>query len=192
MSSHKAQQRNKQQPRIERDKSKPMLQQSARIPQVVVAVAPTPPPEDVRRASPAPISPVPVTPEVVPAPDPPPVSQPSEPENELPPPVPPAPIPSNTPKLAATNGDIHTTKHISQRTPTPPGELTEMFATMRALFVHDRTNGSRADAARCGVCYLTFPRDQLIYREVEGFYACPECQTALSNGSLPMLRKQRR
>jgi hypothetical protein len=103
-----------------------------------------------------------------------------------------------TPKAASTNGDQHNSdnhtpgRHITQQTPTPPGELSEMFATMRALFVQDRANGSRTDAARCGVCYLTFPRDELVYREAEGFYACPACEQALRNGTLPMIRRQRR
>ena len=190
MSSHKAQQRSKQQPRIERDKSKPMVQQNARTPQVVVAVVPTPPLVEVRRT--LPVAPVPTAPEAAHVQAVPPVAKVTEPEKE-PPPAPSRVVaPPPAPKMAATNGDIHTTKHISQRTPTPPSELSEMFDTMRALFVQDRTNGSRADAARCGICYLTFSRDQLVYRETEGFYACPECQTALNNGSLPMLRKQRR
>ena len=185
MSSHKAQQRNKQPPRLERDKGKPMVQQSVRTPPVVVAVVPTAEPRHVPpRAT---VS----SPAVAPLPAATPMADASEAENEPPAPSPvvaPAPVP----KSATSTGEMHPTKHISQRTPTPPSELSEMFATMRALFVQDRTNGSRTDAARCGVCYLTFARDQLVYREEEGFYACPDCQTALNNGTLPMLRKQRR
>ncbi|MBA3825320.1 MAG: hypothetical protein H0X24_15655 [Ktedonobacterales bacterium] len=84
------------------------------------------------------------------------------------------------------------TKHITQRTATPPGELSEMFETLRALFVRDRTNGSRPDAARCGICYLTFAREELTYHEEAGFYACPDCQQALQARGIAMLRRQRR
>ncbi len=90
------------------------------------------------------------------------------------------------------NGDHHNTKHVNQHTPTPPSELSEMFATLRALFVQDRSNAARPDAARCGVCYLTFSRDQLVYREAEGYYACPACLDGLNGTHLPMLRRQRK
>ena len=67
-----------------------------------------------------------------------------------------------------------------------------MFETLRALFVRDRANGARPDAARCGICYLTYTRDELIYHEEAGFYACTDCQHALETGAITMLRRQRR
>jgi hypothetical protein len=90
------------------------------------------------------------------------------------------------------NGDPFSPKHVTQRTPTPPSELSDMFATLRDLFVHDRANAARADAARCGICYLTFPREQLVYREAEGYYACQECVAGMNGTHLPMLRRQRK
>jgi len=125
----------------------------------------------------------PSTPEPVPAE----MNRAAEPAPSVAVPVSPAPH-----RGAHTNGDGHHTKHITQRTPTPPGELSEMFSTLRELFVQDRSNASRPDATRCGVCYLTFPRDQLIYREVEGYYACADCAAALNGTHLPMLRRQRK
>ncbi len=84
------------------------------------------------------------------------------------------------------------TKHITQRTATPPSELSEMFETLRARFVRDRSNGARPDAARCGICYLTFAREELTYHEDAGFYACPDCDAALHARGIAMLRRQRR
>lgn len=203
MSAHKTHPRQKPQPpRPERDKAKlpaPPSVQSPPVPPSTV-VLPVPPsaalqlPANERPATPATPPPAPITP---------PAKAISEIKEDLPAPVTPAPPSPLIGPVSATaapppraaqngNGDHHTQKHISQRTPTPPGELSEMFATMRALFAHDRTLGARGDAARCGICYLTFPREQLVYREADGFYACPDCDTALSHTSLPMLRRQRK
>lgn len=99
--------------------------------------------------------------------------------------------PPSAPRSHQANGNPYGPKHVTQRTPTPPSELSEMFATLRDLFVQDRANAARPDAARCGICYLTFPREQLVYREAEGYYACPECLAGMNGTHLPMLRRQR-
>ncbi len=204
MGSHKAQQRAKQ--RGERDKAKPPLQQSAppRIAQANGKIAP--PAAAPRMQSPLTSEKAPHSPEsglvsvehmqesasqaAIRAEG---ASAPAR-EDDTP------PAPSATSSAPTTqrgphmNGssDGHSTKHVTQRAPTPPGELSEMFATLRDLFVQDRANASRPDAARCGICYLTFPRDHLVYREAEGYYACPECARALNGARLPMLRRQRK
>lgn len=83
-------------------------------------------------------------------------------------------------------------RHTTQRTPTPQGELSDLFESLRELFVRDRANGARGDAQRCGICYLTFPREQLRYREEEGFYACLDCETVITTQRIVMLRRQRK
>lgn len=83
-------------------------------------------------------------------------------------------------------------RHGGQRTPTPPSELTAMLDSLREMFVRDRANGSRGDAARCGVCYLTYSQAELTFREDDGLYLCRDCSNALGNQHLPMLRRQRR
>jgi hypothetical protein len=198
MSSHKPHQRGKQ--RGEHDKARPAVQQSApaRPAGANGRIAPAPPPHpstlpnaDNAVAKPANGERPPDASAMV---------------NRLPDPsarpsVPPVPetesgaaasAPVPAPKASQSNGDTHSAKHTNQRTPTPPGELSEMFATLRALFVQDRANAARPDATRCGICYLTFPRDQLVYREAEGYYACPECLSGLNGTHLPMLRRQRK
>lgn len=86
----------------------------------------------------------------------------------------------------------NTGRHITQRTPTPSSELTPLLEALRALFNQDRTLSAHGDAVRCGICYLTFPRDQVHYHETEGFYACPTCEAALGKHQLPMIHRQRK
>lgn len=102
--------------------------------------------------------------------------------------------PPSPPVVPASHGagESVTVRHGGQRTPTPLGELTPMFTELRDLFARDRAFASRQDTARCGICYLTFTRDQLIFRETDGFYACPVCDASLGQRHLPMLRRQRK
>nr|MBF6592552.1 hypothetical protein [Ktedonobacterales bacterium] len=126
----------------------------------------------------------------------PPAKAPPEDAVALPTPLPatPAPAPAMPIPAAAPPATAHGAhgasepipgRHITQRTPTPASELTPMFEELRQLFAQDRAYGARADAARCGICYLTYPRDELIYREQDGFYACPACARGLGPQRLP-------
>lgn len=83
-------------------------------------------------------------------------------------------------------------RHTGQHVPTPPSELTPLLESLRDLFVQDRANGARADATRCGICYLTFPRDELTYFEQAGYYACRACAAATAAHQLTMVRRQRK
>jgi hypothetical protein len=198
--SHKGNQRGKGRP----EKARPAVQHTT-APRAVKAVAPPTdavPPLAVAPASPPPAA-VPPKPEGA-FPVAPPASQASTPvptTNGVKAPPPNGATLSHAPAPASTvvpstnghgNGEGKSGKHITQHTPTPPSELSDMFETLRALFVRDRANGARPDAARCGICYLTFARDELTYHEEAGFYACPDCQAALHARNIPMLRRQRR
>ena len=105
--------------------------------------------------------------------------------------VPPAEEPPAQEKPLPMHG-MKTARHTAQNTPTPRGDLTYMLDTLRQLFVHDRMVGARPDATRCGICYLMFTPDEVVYREDEGFYACVNCAGALGPQRLPMLRRQKR
>lgn len=72
------------------------------------------------------------------------------------------------------------------------GEVGPLIDELRAVFQRDRSVASAMAAARCGVCYLHYPLDELEYREAEGFYACPTCARALGAQRLPMVRRQKR
>lgn len=102
----------------------------------------------------------------------------------------PASVPLAT--VPHTSSEPAPVRHGGQKTPTPPSELTPMFTELRELFMRDRAFASRQDTARCGICYLTFARDQLVLRETDGFYACPTCEASLGHQQLPMLRRQRK
>lgn len=67
-----------------------------------------------------------------------------------------------------------------------------MIASLHELFEQDRQVASQPDAARCGICYLYFPPDELHYREEEGFYICPGCERQLGKQQMPMLRRQQK
>jgi hypothetical protein len=82
-------------------------------------------------------------------------------------------------------------RYSTQRTPTPPNELTEMIDSLRQLFVQDRLYAARFDATRCGVCYLTYSTDMVTYREDDGCYICSTCAKVLGNNHIPMIRRQR-
>jgi len=70
-------------------------------------------------------------------------------------------------------------------------ELEEMILSLHELFEQDRQIASQPDAARCGICYLYHPVDQLHYRE-EGLYMCEHCERALKNQKLSIIRKQQK
>jgi hypothetical protein len=72
-----------------------------------------------------------------------------------------------------------------------PFKLEELILSLRELFEQDRQIASQPDAARCGICYLYYPVDQLHYRE-EGLYMCQHCERALKNQRLSIIRKQQK
>ncbi len=176
-------------------KVKPLSQAGPMPAQAAYAAPPAGDPPPTRAAPPRAMNkaePPPARANIQPAPEPrpapqaqssPPTSQPAPPSAAATPPQErePAPVPVAT-----------APRHISQHTPTPPSELTEFLQSLRELFVADRANGSRSDATRCGICYLTFARDELTYREEDGCYLCARCAAALGHQHIPMLRRQRR
>ncbi len=97
---------------------------------------------------------------------------------------------ANTPRPRSVSG--HETRTITQHTPTPVGELTNMLDDLRESFIAYRAVSSRPDAGHCGVCYMAFPAEELRYREADGLYICPQCNAALQNQRIPMIRRQRK
>jgi hypothetical protein len=83
-------------------------------------------------------------------------------------------------------------RYTRQRTPTPPGDLTDMLKSLRDLFVRDRAIAAQSDARRCGVCYLMFAPEDVTYREDDGCYVCAGCQKALGAQRMAMLRRQKK
>jgi hypothetical protein len=67
-----------------------------------------------------------------------------------------------------------------------------MIASLHELFERDRQIASQPDSARCGICYLYFPLNELSYREDDGFYICTNCERQLGKQWLPMLRRQQK
>ncbi len=72
------------------------------------------------------------------------------------------------------------------------GSIGALIDSLRDLFARDRVVASQGDVARCGVCYLHFPTDELTFRDEEGFYVCESCARALGTTRVPMLRRQQR
>jgi hypothetical protein len=72
------------------------------------------------------------------------------------------------------------------------GELGPLIDSLHELFARDRAIASQGSIARCGICYLHHPLDELEYREAEGFYVCQTCQGALGRTSINMIRRQQR
>jgi len=72
------------------------------------------------------------------------------------------------------------------------GDIGPLIDSLRALFARDRRIASQPNSARCGICYLYFSQDDLVYREEEGFYVCAGCARALGVTRLKMLRRQQR
>ncbi len=70
-------------------------------------------------------------------------------------------------------------------------DFEQMILSLRELFEHDRQIASQAEATRCGLCYLHFNAEELLYRE-EGFYVCKNCERTLGRQAVPMLRKQQK
>ncbi len=99
-------------------------------------------------------------------------------------------IATNTPRPRSVSG--HETRAITQHTPTPVGELTDMLDDLRESFITYRAISSRPDAGHCGVCYMAFPAEELRYREADGMYICPKCSVTLQNQRMPMIRRQRK
>lgn len=145
--------------------------------------------EAIRVPAPAPADRPPLTTTPPPAPAERPVSV-APPATSAPPPAPVAPRFARGPE--PPSAPTPHPRHMGQKTPTPPSELTGLLDALRELFAQDRATGSRADAARCGLCYLTFPRDELVYVEDAGYYACRACAEATSNQRIMMLHRQRK
>ena len=72
------------------------------------------------------------------------------------------------------------------------GSVGTLVDSLHEIFARDRAIASQGGAARCGVCYLHFPSDELTYRDAEGFYVCQNCAHALGAVRVPMLRRQQR
>jgi hypothetical protein len=70
-------------------------------------------------------------------------------------------------------------------------DFEELIDSLRDLFEQDRQIASQTDATRCGICYLHFPVSELYYRE-EGFYICPQCDHALGNKKITIIRRQQK
>lgn len=71
-------------------------------------------------------------------------------------------------------------------------DFEEMIASLRELFARDRQIASQQDNKRCGICYLYFTANELVYREEEGFYVCSGCERALGKQTLHMIRRQQK
>jgi len=71
-------------------------------------------------------------------------------------------------------------------------DFDEMIASLHDLFTNDRQVASQGDGKRCGICYLHFPVNELVYREEEGFYVCVNCTRTMGKQTLPMLRRQQK
>ncbi len=83
-------------------------------------------------------------------------------------------------------------RYTRQRTPTPPGDLTDMLKSLRDLFARDRAIAAQPEARRCGICYLMFAPEEVTYREDDGCYVCAGCQKALGAQRMAMLRRQKK
>lgn len=85
-----------------------------------------------------------------------------------------------------------------ERTDRPPlrpgvrGDVGPLIEALHDIFERDRATASQGNAARCGICYLHFARSELVYREAEGFYACPTCAELLGATELNMVRRQQK
>ena len=71
-------------------------------------------------------------------------------------------------------------------------DFEEMINSLRDLFAQDRQVASQQDSKRCGICYLHFNPNELLYREEEGFYVCSGCERSLGKYTLPMVRQQQK
>jgi hypothetical protein len=72
------------------------------------------------------------------------------------------------------------------------GSVGALIDSLHEVFARDRAIASQSSVARCGVCYLHFPTEELIYREDDGFYVCESCAHALGLARVPMVRRQQR
>jgi hypothetical protein len=70
------------------------------------------------------------------------------------------------------------------------GDIGELIDSLHELFERDRGIASQSDTSRCGICYLHFSLSELQYREEEGFYVCPSCDSALAHTRIVMVRRQ--
>jgi hypothetical protein len=71
-------------------------------------------------------------------------------------------------------------------------DFEQMIQSLHDLFEQDRQIASQTDSTRCGICYLHFSLNELMYRDQEGFYVCEGCERALGKHTLPMLRRQQK
>lgn len=69
--------------------------------------------------------------------------------------------------------------------------LGALIDSLHELFARDRAVASQA-GIRCGICYLHFPKEELEYRDEEGYYVCGNCKEALARERLNMVRRQHR
>jgi hypothetical protein len=72
------------------------------------------------------------------------------------------------------------------------GSVGALIDSLHEVFARDRALASQGSVARCGVCYLHFPTEELTYREDDGFYVCESCAHALGLARVPMVRRQQR
>jgi hypothetical protein len=76
--------------------------------------------------------------------------------------------------------------------PESRGEVGTLIDALHSVFEQDRATASQSNSARCGICYLHFRQDELVYREAEGFYVCDGCVQALGTQQIVMVRRQQR
>lgn len=76
--------------------------------------------------------------------------------------------------------------------PEARGEVGTLIDALHSVFEQDRATASQSNSARCGICYLHFRQDELVYREAEGFYVCDGCVQALGTQQIIMVRRQQR
>jgi hypothetical protein len=97
-----------------------------------------------------------------------------------------------SPASEAPGAEKEAPRTLASRSSAPLNGVEDLVRVLRELFIEDRAYSARPDAVRCGICYLVLPRDQMIYREDDGFYLCPTCAEALGGQHIPMVRRQRR
>lgn len=76
--------------------------------------------------------------------------------------------------------------------PEARGEVGGLIDALHSVFERDRATASQSNCTRCGICYLHFRHDELLYRESEGFYVCASCSQALGIQQIMMVRRQQR
>jgi hypothetical protein len=92
-------------------------------------------------------------------------------------------------RVERLNGGVDSTPREPFR-PESRGEVGPLIDALHEIFAQDRSQASRSDSARCGICYLHFQVAELEYREAEGFYVCVGCRRALGHQQVMMIRRQ--